>query len=55
MCMYISVSVDCKVSNWEEWTVPDEGGNIMRSRVVMQPSLNGGRACPDMTDNEKGM
>lgn len=46
--------MNCEVTQWTEWTTPDEGGNRMRSRVVLQHPKNGGNNCPTLTDKDKG-
>lgn len=46
--------VDCDVSEWTTWSIPDDGGNTMRSRVIIQPALNNGKPCPPLTENDQG-
>ncbi len=48
--------VDCKVSDWVNVGVcskPCGGGTQTRMRSVLQPALNGGAACPALTDTQQ--
>ena len=47
--MYISNSVDCKMSEWTSWSSCSKtcrGGTRMRNRSVLRQEQNGGQACP---------
>lgn len=46
--------MDCEVTQWTQWTAPDEGGNRRRSRAILDAPLNGGKSCPPLADNDKG-
>jgi len=44
---------DCRVSSWSEFsncTAPCDGGNHTRTRTVVTPAENGGRACPALSE-----
>ena len=48
-------SVDCKVSEWSNWSIcdkPCEGGKQTRNRKVIQEALYGGTNCPALTETQ---
>ena len=55
-CNTQACPVDCKVSDWScfgSCSATCGGGTQTRSRVVIQAPLNGGAACPALTDSAK--
>jgi len=57
MC-FVPCARDCQLSSWTSWTecqtdVRCGNGVQSRSRYIIEPSLDGGRECPDtLTDGE---
>ena len=51
--------VDCKIGDWSQWSecVPDSGacgsGKMTRTRKVLTPSSNGGKACSKTLENKE--
>jgi hypothetical protein len=48
----IDAPVDCDVSLWSEWSACTEtcgGGTYTRDRQVLEQPMNGGKACPALT------
>ena len=46
--IYISCSVDCRLSEWTSWSLCTKtcnGGSRMRKKTVLRPKQNGGQAC----------
>jgi hypothetical protein len=51
--MTMEVSVDCEVSEWGKFSKcdkPCDGGKMQRERSVMRKNRNGGKRCPDLSN-----
>jgi len=54
-CNTQSCLVDCKVSNWNEWsscTASCGGGKQTRSRTILVASSGGGKECPVLSETQ---
>ena len=53
--MQCAVAEDCLLSDWSDWSDCDavcDGGTQTRSRTVVKPAVNGGKACGALTDSK---
>merc|ERR1711871_1542125 len=51
--MTMEVSVDCEVSEWGKFSKcdkPCDGGKMQRERSVLRKNRNGGKRCPDLSN-----
>ena len=51
---FCEVPINCVVSQWSKFTPANEAGVSYRSRYIKVHPLNGGKACPPLTETKKG-
>ena len=55
LTVIFTVPIDCRVSMWGSWSLPDPLGRSTRSRTIVRKPLNNGKQCPGLEQEKKGM